>query len=56
MTTELEFYDSNHEGGLVAPSRFCSRIGGLLPIDPWVHFRSRAARRSNYSNADLSWI
>ncbi|GLR92184.1 hypothetical protein GCM10007857_89040 [Bradyrhizobium iriomotense] len=24
-----------HVGGLNAPTRFCSKIGGLLPIAPW---------------------
>jgi hypothetical protein len=32
---ELEFCASNHVGGLVAPTWFCSKIGGLLPIAPW---------------------
>ena len=32
---ELEFCASDHVGGLVAPTWFCSKIGGLLPIAPW---------------------
>ncbi|MGY3396204.1 hypothetical protein ACVWW6_008795 [Bradyrhizobium sp. USDA 3311] len=31
----MEFYDSEHVGGLVAPTWFCSKIGGLRPNAPW---------------------
>lgn len=35
--SKLEFYDSKHVGGLVAPSRFCSKIGSIAdrPMGPF---------------------